>query len=40
MIDEFTADLCRETLCPETDFHAFAGGEKLNRPSFEVTGAQ
>jgi hypothetical protein len=29
MVDEFTADLCRETLRPETDFHAFARRRKI-----------
>jgi hypothetical protein len=28
MIDEFTADLCRETLFPETDRHPFARRRK------------
>jgi hypothetical protein len=28
MIDEFTADLRRETLCPETDLHPFARRRK------------
>jgi hypothetical protein len=29
MIDEFTADLRRETLCPETHLHPFARRRKF-----------
>ena len=38
MIDEFTADLGGETICPEADLHAFARRRKIESPVLDCNG--